>query len=119
MSYTAQPIDSASMNPLQKVSLGKPYPIANYVDCSNFFDLHRNFLAAITKVVEPKFFHEAMQDEKWRETVTKEIEALELNEFWTVEDLPPVKKRINYKWLYKVKYQSDGSIKCYKVRLVI
>ena len=51
--------------------------------------------------------------------MAKEIEALELNKTWTIEDLPPRKKPINCKWVYKVKYNSDGSIEWYKARLVI
>ena len=42
--------------------------------------------------------------------MAKEIEALELNQTGRVEDLPPGKKPINCKWVYKVKYNSDGSI---------
>jgi len=51
--------------------------------------------------------------------MAKEIKALELNETWIVEDLPPSKEPINRKWVYRVRYNSDGSIECYKARLVI
>jgi len=51
--------------------------------------------------------------------MAKEIGALELNHTWSVEDLPPGKKLINCKWVYKVKYNFDGSIERYKAHLVI
>ena len=51
--------------------------------------------------------------------MAKKIEALELNNTWSIEDLPPGKKAINCKWVYKVKYNSDGSLERYKARLVI
>jgi len=51
--------------------------------------------------------------------MTKEIEALELNKTWKIEDLPLNKKPTNYKWLYKIKYNSDGTIDRYKVRPII
>ena len=38
---------------------------------------------------------------------------------WHVIDLPSGQKPINCKWIYKVKYHSDGSIERYKVCLVI
>nr|KYP68077.1 Retrovirus-related Pol polyprotein from transposon TNT 1-94 [Cajanus cajan] len=48
-----------------------------------------------------------------------EIDALERNGTWTLEELPPVKKAINCKWVYKVKYQSDGTMEQLKGRLVV
>ncbi|XP_073017921.1 uncharacterized protein [Primulina eburnea] len=43
----------------------------------------RNFLAAVTAGHEPKHFKEAMKDSGWRDTMDKEILALEANETWT------------------------------------
>ena len=42
----------------------------------------------------------------------KEIQALEENGTWTLVDLPPGKKAIGSKWVYKIKYHSDGSVEC-------
>ncbi|CAH9111355.1 unnamed protein product, partial [Cuscuta europaea] len=49
----------------------------------------------------------------------KEIDALERTRTWELRDLPPGKKLIFCKWVYKIKYKSDGSIDHYKVRLVV
>ena len=85
----------------------------------NFSNVHTYFLAAITKIVEPKSFREAVKDPCWREAMAIEIEALELNKTWTIVDLAPGRKLINCKWVYKVKYNFDGTIERYKARLVI
>ena len=61
--------------------------MANYVACANFSNAHRNYLATVTKIVKLKYFYEAAKDEKWREAMAKEIEALELNKTWTVGEL--------------------------------
>ena len=47
-----------------------------------------------------------------------EIVALEANNTWILTSLPPNKKPISCKWVYKVKYKSDGSVERYKARLV-
>lgn len=48
----------------------------------------------------------------------KEIIALESNNTRTLTTLPPKKKAIDSKWLYKMKYKSSSEIKMYKARLV-
>ncbi|XP_019096438.1 PREDICTED: uncharacterized protein LOC109130827 [Camelina sativa] len=47
-----------------------------------------------------------------------EVSALEENATWTLEDLPPGKRAIGSKWVYRIKYNSDGTIERYKARLV-
>ena len=75
---TEEPISVAM--PLQKGSSGTRYPITQYVTYANFSASHQKFVAAITKVVEPKFYHEAAKDPQWRKAMTDEIHALEANE---------------------------------------
>jgi len=55
--YTTCPTNpSSNATPIQKASSGKLYPIANYVTCDNFSDVRRNYLDAITKIVELRLF---------------------------------------------------------------
>ena len=48
----------------------------------------------------------------------KEIATLEENKTKTLVDLPHGKHAIDSKWVYKVKYQSDGTIERFKAQLV-
>ncbi|KAI5343335.1 hypothetical protein L3X38_011211 [Prunus dulcis] len=47
-----------------------------------------------------------------------EIHALESNFTWSLVPLPANKRPIDYKWVYKVKRNSDGTIKRFKAHLV-
>ena len=118
VTHTIRVSPSASSS-FQSKSSGTPYPLAHYVNCDKFFAQHRFFLAVVTIGCEPNIYAEAIKDECWREAMRKEIQALEDNETWTVENLPPKKKAIGSKWVYKIKYNSDESIERCKVRLVI
>ena len=46
------------------------------------------------------------------------ILALDVNNTWDLVPLPPDKKAIGCKWVYRTKLNVDGSIKRFKARLV-
>lgn len=94
------------------------YPIANYVGCTHFSSTHQAYLATITAMDEPKRFATAVTKWVWRKAMRNEIDALEENNTWTLEELPPWKQAIVSEWVYKIKHKSDGSIECYKALLV-
>lgn len=48
----------------------------------------------------------------------KEIQALEANGPWILVPLPPGKRAIDSKWVYKIKYRPNGEVEWYKARLV-
>ncbi|XP_076952355.1 uncharacterized protein LOC143626062 [Bidens hawaiensis] len=79
-------IDQASPESSQKPST--VYPISNFISYDKFSDSHKAFLTTITLNDEPKTFKQAVQNENWREAMKKEIQALETNGTWTLEDLP-------------------------------
>lgn len=103
---------------LQNTNASSIYPIHNYIDCNRFSVRHRAFLASITETIEPKTYSQAVRDKRWRNAMGSEIDALEINRTWTIEDLPKGKKAIGCQWVYKIKYKSDGTIERYKARLV-
>ena len=47
-----------------------------------------------------------------------ELRALEENQTWEVTILPPGKRVIGCKWIYRTKFHSDGSVDKCKARLV-
>ncbi|WVZ94051.1 hypothetical protein U9M48_039993 [Paspalum notatum var. saurae] len=50
--------------------------------------------------------------------MAEEIAALERIGTWDIVSLPSSATLITCKWVYKIKTRSDGSIDCYKARLV-
>ena len=48
----------------------------------------------------------------------KEIQALEATKTWVLTPLPPGKRPIGCKWVYRVKLNPDGNVERYKARLV-
>ncbi|GJU02223.1 putative RNA-directed DNA polymerase [Tanacetum coccineum] len=59
-----------------------------------------------------------LKDVRWIEAMKQEIQALEENKTWTLEELPKGKRAIDSKWVYKIKYKPNGDVERYKARLV-
>lgn len=97
---------------------GLPYSIHSYLDYAKLSPTHKVFALSVSTHVEPSTFQHAVVSPEWREAISKEIEALEVNNTWTVCDLPLGHTPIDCKWVYKLKFKADGSIERYKARLV-
>ena len=63
------------------------------MNCDKFSMHHRAFLVTITTAVAPKYFGEAVKDERWRDAMKKEIQALEDNGTWIVKPFDSVRKQ--------------------------
>ena len=48
----------------------------------------------------------------------EKLDPLSKKHTWDLVTLPPRKSVVGCKWIYKIKTRSDGSIECYKSRLV-
>lgn len=67
---------------------------------------------------EPLSVKDALQSPHWLAAMQDELQALTKNKTWDLVPLPPNRKAIGSKWVYKIKQNSDGSISKYKARLV-
>jgi hypothetical protein len=70
---------------------------------------------------DPKSFSEAMSSRDaafWKEAVNDEMDSILSNNTWVLVDLPLSSKPIGCKWVFRRKYNSDGSIQTFKERLV-
>ncbi|GMI76014.1 hypothetical protein HRI_001270600 [Hibiscus trionum] len=77
-----------------------------------------SFIANISAIKEPVFYHQAVTSPDWRRVMHEELQAMHSNNTWTVASLPTGKHLIDCKWVYRVKYNADGFVDRYKARLV-
>ena len=102
-----------------QASLNADTSVANTVCTIQVSPSHRALLASIENTHDPATFSEAVQEAKWCEAMNSELRALEDNGTWEVTPLPQGKRAIGYKWIYRTKFKSDGSIEKHKARLVV
>ena len=48
----------------------------------------------------------------------EEMHSIEKNDTWELDELPKGKKVVSSKWIYKIKFNVDGTIERHKARLV-
>eukprot|EP00257_Ricinus_communis_P027923 XP_025015337.1 uncharacterized protein LOC112536724 [Ricinus communis] len=68
---------------------------------------------------EPANFDEASKHPEWIEAMKAEIQMIEKNNTWLLTELPQNKQAIGVKWVFRTKYNPDGSINKLKARLVV
>ena len=61
---------------------------------------------------------EAIKTIHWRNAMQEEMRALLQNHTWEVVERKPDIKPIGSRWVFYIKYNSDGSLERYKTRLV-
>ncbi|CAH9068398.1 unnamed protein product [Cuscuta epithymum] len=70
---------------------------------------------------EPFTYSQAISSKEapfWLEAIQNEIESIQKNKTWILTELPKGCKPIGCKWIFKKKFNPDGSIDKYKARLV-
>lgn len=61
-------------------------------------------------ITDPESFDEAQQYDDWRTAMVEEIDAINRNKTWELKELPPGKKLIGVKWVYRTKYKPNGEV---------
>ncbi|CAI7824058.1 unnamed protein product [Closterium sp. NIES-53] len=79
------------------------------------------FFSPVEMPGEPATLKEALESsdaEEWKKAMESELKSIEKNDTWELVVLPEGRKAITSKWLFKIKFDADGKIECYKSRLV-
>ncbi|XP_072094129.1 uncharacterized protein [Arachis hypogaea] len=68
--------------------------------------------------VESRTMKQAQNSPEWRASMDLEYDALIRNNTWELVSLPPNREAIGSRWVFRLKYNADGSLQKYKARLV-
>lgn len=63
-----------------------------------------------SSMTEPKTYNQACKSPSWANAMQNELSGLASTNTWSIVTLPPNNKPIGCKWVYKIKYNADGSI---------
>lgn len=74
--------------------------------------------ASLISTKEPKGYKSAFKNPQWLMAMRDEIAALHQNKTWSLVPRPLGSNVVGSKWVYRIKYNYDGSIERYKARLV-
>ncbi|PKU84004.1 Retrovirus-related Pol polyprotein from transposon TNT 1-94 [Dendrobium catenatum] len=86
---------------------------SGHLQPKKIFDLQTS-----TVPVTPSCFSEAVKHEVWRKAMSLEFEALQQQGTWVLVPSSPGLNVLGNKWIFRTKYNSDGSLARYKARLV-
>ena len=101
-----------------QVNFTSPHSLNQVLSYDFLAPSYKSFAMNIALNVEPKTYGEAVKYAEWRDAMASEITALEANHTWQLVSLPPGKQTVGCKWVYRIKYNPDGSIARHKARLV-
>jgi Reverse transcriptase (RNA-dependent DNA polymerase) len=88
---------------IPKACLATQYPLSLQLDFDN---------------LNPTSYSQASKLSHWRHTMALELDALALNNTWSLVPSSEASNVVGCKWVYKTKRRSDGLIERFKSRLV-
>ena len=94
------------------------HPLSKYVSYKNLSPVFRAFTSQLSSMEIPNIVQDALKFPEWKKAVFEDMKTLEKNGTWKLVDLPRGKTTVGCKWVFTVKYKSDGSLERYKTRLI-
>lgn len=67
---------------------------------------------------DPICYEDVTEHIEWQNAMLEERQAIEKNSTWELVDAPKGKNVVGLKWVFRTKYNADGSIQKHKARLV-
>jgi len=119
LSEPSQPVVQRE-RPQRQIRPPVRYGVDEYADTALEDAVCHNAFSAC-QILEPSTIDEALASDhatEWRQAADLEYKSLISNNTWELVELPAGHKPIGCKWVFKVKYRSDGEVEHFKGRLV-
>ncbi|KAK1619722.1 hypothetical protein QYE76_025239 [Lolium multiflorum] len=86
-----------------------------------FFQPKQHFNLTVSADISPlpSSYRAALKDPRWHDAMLDEFNALIRNDTWSLVPCPAGVNVVSGKWIYRHKYNSDGSLARYKARWVL
>ncbi|KAL4353691.1 hypothetical protein GQ457_06G010260 [Hibiscus cannabinus] len=98
--------------------LGVSVSLADFESAPIVSNSHERRVTPLLHLTEPQTIKEALKSPHWKQATQEEYDALVRNNTLSVVELPPNRRAVSCKWIFKVKKNANGSVARYKVRLV-
>lgn len=86
------------------------YPLCNYFSYNSLYLPYKTIISQYLQILNHDFIIKLFLINSEGMSCTLKLTAMEFNNTWSVVPLSPGKPTIGCKWIYKIKYSSDGSI---------
>ncbi|KAL4570881.1 hypothetical protein LXL04_026545 [Taraxacum kok-saghyz] len=93
----------------------RPHPKPNSKYYNSSFQL---YIATTSPSSEPTNITQALKNPAWRNAMQDEFNALDRIKTWSLVPLSQAQNVVGCKWVYRTKYNPDGSVERLKARLV-
>ena len=95
------------------------HSIAQYLSYKGLSDSYQSFLSQVDLVSIPRSVRETLQNLLWVSAMNARMDALEHNRTWDLVALREGEHTVGCKWVFSVKYLTDGSVDYIKLVLLL
>lgn len=92
--------------------------MSHYLSNHRLSESNKSFVNQLSVVAIPNNVQEALSDPRWKAAMNEEMRSLQENKTWELVKRPGGKKVVGCRWVFTVKYKSNGEIERFKARLV-
>ncbi|KAI3500548.1 hypothetical protein L1887_36372 [Cichorium endivia] len=107
---------AASAHPMITRSRDGIFKKKHFVDLASLGN--SNLITSLLSTTVPKGFKSAAKHPHWLMAMEEEMSALRSNNTWDLVPRPANSNVVGSKWIFRTKFNSDGTIDRYKARLV-